>query len=372
MKLFILVPWGERLGGAESMLWNALRAIDRDRVEPIVAFMQPGRFERDTAAMGVRTHLIAASRLRRPGETMRAIRQLASTLERDQPDLILNWSAKTQIYGSPAALLAGMRGRVIWWQHGVPNGHWVDRLATMLPARAIGCSSSAGMDAQDALRPRRRTFVVEPGIEQPPRAERPQERIRRSALRIPGGRRVIGIVGRLQPWKGQHRFLEALAELRSRGYDVHGLMVGGDAFRLSPGYPVELSGLVERLDLGGTVTMTGQVDDPAPLLELMDVAVNASEVEPFGIALLEAMASRVPVVAVGRGGPLDILDRGRCGMLASDGSPAALADAIEPLLADEALRERVADAGWERYHERFTARAMADRLTMQLHDLNPA
>ena len=52
MKLFILVPWGERLGGAESMLWNALRAIDRDRVEPIVAFMQPGRFERDTAAMG--------------------------------------------------------------------------------------------------------------------------------------------------------------------------------------------------------------------------------------------------------------------------------------------------------------------------------
>ena len=132
---------------------------------------------------------------------------------------------------------------------------------------------------------------------------------------------MIGIVGRLQPWKGQHRFWKALAELRSRGYDVHGLMVGGDAFRLSPGYPVELSGLVERLDLGGTVTMTGQVDDPAPLLELMDVAVNASEVEPFGIALLEAMASRVPVVAVGRGGPLDILDRGRCGMLALTGVP---------------------------------------------------
>ena len=84
------------------------------------------------------------------------------------------------------------------------------------------------------------------------------------------------------------------------------------------------------------------------------------------------MASRVPVVAVGRGGPLDILDRGRCGMLAPNGSPAALADAIEPLLADEALRERVADAGWERSQEQFTAKAMADRLTMQLHELNPA
>ena len=174
MKLFILVPWGERLGGAESMLWNALRAIDRDRVEPIVAFMQPGRFERDTAAMGVRTHLIAASRLRRPGETMRAIRQLASTLERDQPDLILNWSAKTQIYGSPAALLAGMRGRVIWWQHGVPNGHWVDRLATMLPAPGDRLLLLRGDGREDALRPRRRTFVVEPGIEQPPKPSDPR------------------------------------------------------------------------------------------------------------------------------------------------------------------------------------------------------
>jgi glycosyltransferase involved in cell wall biosynthesis len=372
VKLFILVPWGERLGGAESMLWTALRAFDRDRVEPIVAFMQPGRFERDTAAMGIRTHLIAASRLRRPGETVRAIRLLASTLGRDQPDLILNWSAKTQIYASPAALLAGMHGRVVWWQHGVPNGHWVDRLATLLPARAIGCSSAAGRDAQRALRPRRHTFVVTPGIEEPTRDGRSPHGPLRRELGIPDDRRVIGIVGRLQPWKGQHRFLRALAELRARGYDMHGLVVGGDAFELSPRYPAELTDLVERLGLEDFVTMTGQVDDPTPHLELMDIAVNASDVEPFGIALLEAMASRIPVVAVGRGGPLDVLDRGRCGMLARDGSPAALADAIEPLLADEALRERVADAGRERYHEQFTAQAMADRLTTRLRELNPA
>lgn len=368
-RVVVVTPWGERLGGAESMLWTALNHLDRSRIEPVVVFLGPGGFEREVAEAGILTEVVPSGRLRRPDATVSAIRGVAGALRRHRPDLIVSWSAKAQLYVAGAASLTGMRDRVVWWQHMVPDGHWIDRLATLTPARAVGCSSSVGRNAQAGMRPRRRTFVVNPGID-PRRTGDPRARARlRAELEIAEDTRVLGIVGRLQPWKGQDRFLAAVAQLRARGHDVHGLVVGGDAYGLSPEYASGLRRLVRELGLERVVSLTGQVPDAAPYIGLMDVAVNASETEPFGIVLIEAMAAEVPAVAVGCGGPLDIIEPGISGMLASNGSPGALADAIEPLLADPALRDRVARGGRARYLERFTAERMTEALTGQLLEL---
>jgi phosphatidylinositol alpha 1,6-mannosyltransferase len=96
----------------------------------------------------------------------------------------------------------------------------------------------------------------------------------------------------------------------------------------------------------------------------MDVFVNASEEEPFGIVLVEAMALGVPVVAVARGGPLEIIDPGRSGELAETGAPASLARALTGLVGDPDLRRRRAEEGL-RAAERFSAQSMAD--SMQSH-----
>jgi glycosyltransferase involved in cell wall biosynthesis len=262
-----------------------------------------------------------------------------------------------------------MRDRLVWWQHQIPAGHWVDRVATLLPARAIGCSSQAGQRAQGTLSPKRRSFVVNPGIEIA-RARGGNRVELREQLDIPTGRQVLGIIGRLQPWKGQDRFLTALAELCRGGRDVHGLLVGGDAYELSPEYAAGLDRLVRELGLSGRVTMTGQVPDSAPYLELMDVAVNASEEEPFGIVLLEAMAAGVPVVAVAKGGPVDIVEPGVTGILARSGDPTELAAAMDALLADSSLRAEMAVAAKNRCRQRFTAELMVEQLTTQLTEIH--
>jgi glycosyltransferase involved in cell wall biosynthesis len=176
-------------------------------------------------------------------------------------------------------------------------------------------------------------------------------------------------VGRLQPWKGQDRFLEALAALRRRGHDVHGLVVGGTAFDRSPGFADELRGLIQRLDLEGRVTMTGQVDEAGPYFRLMDVAVNASEGEPFGIVLLEAMAAGVPVVAVADGGPLDIVAPGVTGLLVDSGEARALAGAIGTLLDDPDLRGAMSAAAIRRCRERFDAASMTDAVIEHMMDM---
>ncbi len=189
------------------------------------------------------------------------------------------------------------------------------------------------------------------------------------SLGLPPGVPIVGLVGRLEPWKGQDRLLYALALLRERGHSAHLVIVGGDAYDLSPAYARSLPRLVERLELADAVTMTGQVPDAGPYIEQMDILVNASDPEPFGIVLLEGMARGVAVVAVDSGGPAELIEHGRTGLLARSGEPSALADAVEPLLASPALRRAVGQSGRERFLEEFTDVAMRDRFFDQLEAL---
>ncbi len=185
-------------------------------------------------------------------------------------------------------------------------------------------------------------------------------------LELPHDVPAVGIVARLQPWKGQDRLLEAQAILRERGHEMHLRIVGGDSYGLSPEYAESLPRLIARLGLTDAVTMTGQVPDAGPYLQQLDILVNASQPEPFGIGVVEGMSRGVAVVAVNAGGPGEYIEHERTGMLARSGEPSALADALEPLLASADLRRRIAQAGREQYLREFTDVAMRRRFFERL------
>jgi glycosyltransferase involved in cell wall biosynthesis len=107
--------------------------------------------------------------------------------------------------------------------------------------------------------------------------------------------------------------------------------------------------------------MTGEVPDAGPYMEQIDILVNASDPEPFGVVVIEGMARGVPVVAVNSGGPGEYIDHGRTGMLARSGQPSALADALEPLLLSRPLRHTIGEAGRELFRREFTDTAMRKR-----------
>jgi glycosyltransferase involved in cell wall biosynthesis len=252
----------------------------------------------------------------------------------------------------------------MWFQrHLVDGSDWMDRVATRLPALAIGTPSAQAAERQASrLRPSRPTFWVHNGIEIPGPA--PEERLRelRRAYGLDPARPVLGIVGRLQPWKGQHRFLQALALVRERGIDAQGLVVGGTQHGGSPEYPAQLKALAANLALGDAVTFTGQVNDPQTHFALCDVAVSASDEESFGLVLLEAMAHGVPLVAVDHGGPGEILRNGETGILVPDAEPEQLADGIARLLCDPALHDRISQRSAADVRARFTADHMVREL----------
>jgi glycosyltransferase involved in cell wall biosynthesis len=369
MKIVITAPWADRLGGAENMLWTLLRHLDRERFQPLVVFFQDGPFREEVDGLGIHTAVVRTGRLRHVWRAPLAIGRLAGLLRRERPDLLLNWMAKTHLYASPAALLCGSGVRVVWWQHGISDRHWMDRVATLMPASAVACSSRAAAHAQGRLRPRRRTFVVHPGIDPPREGDRraPDEDPR---LEIPEDRLVVGIVGRLQPDKRQDRVIQAIRLLHDRGHDVHGLVVGGNAWNLAPEYEPRLHRLVAELELNEIVTFTGQVADAMPLIASMDVLVNASVTEGCPLVLLEAMALGVPVVATAdSGGPAEVVEPERSGMLSPSSDPAELARVLERLLTNVDLRRRLGEGGSQRFLQRFTAERMVRSFEESLRTL---
>ncbi len=363
MRVLVTVPWPERLGGAEAMLQTVLDGIGQSPHEVELVFFEDGSWPRELASAGMRVQVIEAGRVRQLHRWLLTVLRLAAIFRRRRPEIVLNWAAKTQVYGSPAAVLAGMRRRVVWWQHSVAMQTWLERIANLLPAAAIACYSQDAARAQAAMRPARPTVVIPAGAEPVPVDLRPAE------IDLPAGAPVIGIVGRLQPWKGQDRLLAAFALLRERGHEAHLLIVGGDSYGLSPEYASSLPATVAALGLEDRVTMTGEVADARPYIARMDLLVNASEREPFGIVLVEAMAAGLPVVAVDAGGPAEIVQDGVTGRLARSGSSADLADAIEPLLTSPALRARLGAAGRERFEREYSAAAVRRRFWAALESI---
>lgn len=148
---------------------------------------------------------------------------------------------------------------------------------------------------------------------------------------------TIGIVARLESHKRVDLFLEVLAELRRRGR-YRGIVVGDGSLR------TELIRRRGELGLDDDVELAGEQQDVVPWLDHMDVFLSTSEIEPFGLAALEAMARGVPVVAMPcPGGLAELVERG--GLLLADREIGTATEALERLLASAAEQERLRSRG---------------------------
>jgi glycosyltransferase involved in cell wall biosynthesis len=165
----------------------------------------------------------------------------------------------------------------------------------------------------------------------------------RAKLGLPSDGPLIGMTGRLQRWKGIHVFIDAIARVRASRPDVRAVIVGG-AHETEPQHGAELRAQVHALGLDQAVTFAGFQSNVAEWMQAMDIFVHASDREPFGIVVVEAMALGKPVVAGADGGPAEIITDGENGLLAPFGDTESLASAILRYLDDDAFAARVAAA----------------------------
>jgi glycosyltransferase involved in cell wall biosynthesis len=166
---------------------------------------------------------------------------------------------------------------------------------------------------------------------------------------------VVSMVTVLRRGKGHDAALAAVSSLAERFPRLR-LVIAGDG-------PDRAE--IERLaaPLGARAVLAGHLDDVMELLDATDVLLHPTHVDAFPTALLEAMAAGVPIVATAVGGIPEMVESGTNGVLiSSPPQPAALSEALVPLLEDERLRRRVGERGRERFEREFTAEAWATRM----------
>jgi len=187
----------------------------------------------------------------------------------------------------------------------------------------------------------------------------------RRELRLPQDERIILSAGRVDPIKGFDTLLHALARLRDEGQRPMLVLTGGklDDAGAPTGGLTTLAAQAERLGLRPQLRFAGSQphDRLAVFYRAVDVVAVPSRYESFGLVAIEAMASGTPVVASNVGGLRFTVEDGRSGYLVPHSDPEALANGLQRILTDDALRHRLGE-GAITCADRFSWETVGERI----------
>jgi glycosyltransferase involved in cell wall biosynthesis len=358
------------IGGSDVSLVRLVEGLDRARYRAIVALPSDGPLVPRLRAAGAEVEIMpvlmkltsrrgAGFLVRFALNYPRAIAALVRFI-RSEHVSIVHTNTIHNLYGVTAARLAGVphvwHFREIVWQSGLLRRVELT-MARWWSSRIIVTSNAIASMYGPPRRWPVQLVRVPNGVETDRFSPGDGSRVR-SELGVAPGQPLVGIVCRLDAWKGVDDFLEAAARVAVADHEAAFAVIGGPIIG-QESYEDELKTRARELGLGARVRFTGWRYGPAEMPDVhraLDVLVLASrEPEPFGLVLLEAMATGKPVIATAHGGPLDVVEDGRTGDLVPPRDPSAMARAIIALLRDPARCTRMGDHARARVLSHYTA-----------------
>lgn len=352
-----------RLSGAEQSLADLAEGAREVGIEPIVCLPGEGPLSSRLRAGGVLVRtlamdsaLLTVSRktlARKPWIAFARLWaflavgwRMRKLIREVQPRVVHSNTLKAHLLCILPCLVT--RTPLVWHVRDILAKSWVSKIFVRL-ARLSSVVIVPSRAVAEPFRARKKVFrkvrLVPNGIRV---ADFVDAREDRSLREMIGARRkdpVIGIVGRIAPWKGQEVFLRAAAMLAQRHPKARFAVVGAVLFPENDApFDAYLHRLVLDLGIAEQVAFLGHQSAPEAMAAC-DIVVHASlEPEPFGRVIVEAMAAGKPVVAAAGGATNEILPPA-AGFIVPPGRPELLADALDRLLGDPELCEHMGDAG---------------------------
>ena len=176
----------------------------------------------------------------------------------------------------------------------------------------------------------------------------------------------VGAVGELAPVKRHEDFVRVAQTICAERDDVEFIIAGADKSRDGKNRS-RLEQLIAAAHLGDRVQLVGWTEDIANLLATFDLFVSTSESESFGMAIVEAMAAGIPVIATETDGAREVTEPDVTGRLVPVGDVAAIAGSTSELLNDPAERARLGANGQQAARQRFGLERMVDE-TVRLYE----
>jgi glycosyltransferase involved in cell wall biosynthesis len=340
------------VGGVERNIERLARGLDPSRFEPIVAWSS------QWGAIGDRLRLAGVPVVHLPVRSESGYREAVATLRGLEADIFHSFNYRKDARDVLAAREAGIpviltgRVNIRQWDPLLRVQDWeLERNRVAHRIVAVGnvvadvCASVEGVSADEIT-------VIHNGVEIPDENEATPA-FRRN---FPADATVIGFVANYRPEKDHRTLLHALRLVLDRRPDAYLLCCG-----YAKGIKEELEGVVRELGIEERVKLLDSQESMSDVYCSLDLYVHSSTHEGFSIAIVEAMAYGLPVVATSVGGnPEAVLD-GVTGVLVPPKDPARLAEAISALLSDPDRRQRFGRAGRERAIRHFSLEAMLEK-----------
>lgn len=339
------------VGGAETLLVNLVRRLDRRRFAPeIVCLKEPGPLgEMLAAEMPVHSDLLACK------YDLRILPRLMKLMRRPQADAVVTVGAGDKMFwGRIAAHLAGVPVvasalHSTGWPDGVGR---LNRLLTGWTDAFIGVADAhAEHLVQNERFPAEKVNTIYNGVDCDRFAPQDASAIRRE-LGIAADAPVVGILAALRPEKNHELFLAGAKEIRQALPATQFIVVGD-----GPKRP-ELEQLAAELGIADVVHFVGSRSDVPALLAACNVVALTSHNEASPVSILEALACGVPVVASNVGSVRETVVDGETGRLFRAGDLATFVAATVDLLNSPAERERMGAEGRRRVEARWSLDAM--------------
>ena len=353
MKILQLISSGG-FYGAESVLLNLSVELQRTGHSCVVGVFQNASNANTEVGDHAEIAGLAVQRIPcRSRFDWRTVRRIRAIIERDGIDLVHAHGYKANFY----ALLAG---RVAEVPVTATCHNWLGKSRSMRAyARldryllrffdGVAAVSRSVAEQLGHVGTRQRVRVIPNGVPAPGPGigSGLADQIRM------GDRIVVGTVARLSAEKGTSVLIEAAAKICPDFPQALFVVVGDGPLRSS------LEARVRELGMKEQFLFAGERNDVDQIYRSFDVYVLPSFQEGMPMALLEAMAAGLPVVATKVGGVPDLVCDPSVGTLVEPGDPTAIATGIRDLLSDQSRRERMGSNARRRVETQFSAAAMA-------------
>lgn len=351
-----------RISGAERHLLVLLDGLRRQDIDARLIILVEPRRPMDDMMTEAQARGIPIQRLViRRHHDLPLLIKIRRTLRRMKPDIVHTHLMHADLFGWCGAKLAGIR-TVISTRHNDDRFRHHSLWRRISPI--LWRLTSGGIAISDAIKdfavqiegaPEHHITVVHYGMEYRWASDDDIHAARqeiRAELHLPPDAMLLGMVCRLVEQKGVPYALEAFQRIGAR-FPAARLVIVGDGLMAA-----ELRRLADALGLSDRVHWLGWRGDTDRLIASFDIVLMPSLWEGFGLALLEAMSRRVPVIASRVSAIPEVVSHGETGILIQPRDAGALADAITRLLNDPPLRKHMGLLGAARLEERFSVRQM--------------
>lgn len=348
------------VGGAGRAVLNYLKYMDRSEFTAAVAVPVGSRLTERVRALGIQVFEIDA--MADKSLDTSASRKLRALIREFDPDIVHTHGS---ISGRIAAKKCGKK--VVFTRHSAfPFPSYVRKTPLRLvykylyehySDRIVAISPAGAKIMTDCGISEKKIDVMMNGVEPVKRADSEICAAISEKYGIEDGDFVVGILARIEEYKGHLDILDALKLLRDEGRKVKLIIAG------TGGFEDAVKKRTEELLLSECVIFTGFVDDVSTVLSVMDVQLNASYIsETSSLSLLEGMSMGLPAVASDCCGNPWLVDDGGSGLLFRPREPSDLAEKLKRLMDEPELLSKLGAGAYRAYTERFTGKVYAENL----------